>query len=42
MDECVDKWKQDKVVIRAPINCQFNNPLTMAPKKDAFGNLELK
>jgi hypothetical protein len=42
MDECVDKWKQDGVVIRAPINCRFNNPLTMAPKKDAFGNMTLK
>jgi hypothetical protein len=42
MDECVDKWKRDGVVIRAPIDCSFNNPLTMAPKKDSDGNLTLK
>ena len=42
MNECVDKWKQNGIIIRAPINYRFNNPLTMAPKKDAFGNMTLK
>ena len=42
MDECVEKWKKDGVVTPAPINCRFNNPLTMAPKKDSFGNMTLK
>src|SRR5579871_5554464 len=42
MDECVKKWKKEGMVVRAPINCYYNNPLTMALKKDEFRNMTLK
>ena len=42
MDECIEKWKKEGVVVRAPINCCYNNPLTIAPKKDEFENITLK
>ena len=29
-------------MVRALINCCYNNSLTMAPKKDEFGNMTLK
>src|SRR5579871_6759803 len=42
MDKGVDKWKQEGVVVRALIDCSFNNPFTMGPKKDADGNITLE
>ena len=30
------------MITKAPINCPYNNPLTLAPKKDAMGNITLK
>src|SRR5579871_6149751 len=42
MDKGVDKWKQEGIVVQAPIDCSFNNPLTIGPKKDADGNITLE
>src|SRR4030088_2664256 len=33
---------KDGVTERAPVGCLFNNPLTLAPKKDIEGNWTLK
>jgi hypothetical protein len=37
--ETVDKWLADGTIERAPTDTAWNSPLTLAPKKDAFGNL---
>ncbi|KAG0162196.1 hypothetical protein DFQ30_002752 [Apophysomyces sp. BC1015] len=37
--ETIDKWMAEGTSERAPTNTAWNSPLTLAPKKDAFGNL---
>src|SRR5581483_8968468 len=38
MQAKVAEWAKDNVIIPAPANCGYNNPLTCAPKKDEHGN----
>jgi hypothetical protein len=40
-NEVVDKWKASGKVVRAPPNCPYNNPITVAPKKDEKGDWTL-
>ena len=40
--QAVETWHKDGVTERAPVGCLFNNPLTLAPKKDIEGNWTLK
>ena len=38
MDEEIQKWKDDGVIERAPVDTVFNTPVFPIPKKDAEGN----
>ena len=35
----IERWLQTGKIVEAPAGCPYNNPLTVAPKKDAHGNL---
>lgn len=37
--EIIQRWFEAGIITLAPPGCEFNNPLTFAPKKDADGNL---
>ena len=39
IDEIMQRWLAAGKICLAPPNCQFNNPLTVAPKKDSDGKL---
>ena len=39
VDEIIQRWLSSGKICLAPPNCQFNNPLTVAPKKDADGKM---
>jgi hypothetical protein len=38
-DDVIKRWLKDGKICLAPPNCQYNNPLTIAPKKDDIGKL---
>ena len=38
IDAAVQKWLKDGVIVKAPVNTSWNSPLTLADKKDAYGN----
>ena len=38
IDAAVEKWLKDGVIVKAPVNTSWNSPLTLADKKDAYGN----
>ena len=38
IQEVVDTWLKDKTIELAPTDTAWNSPLTLAPKKDMFGN----
>ncbi|KAF9342814.1 hypothetical protein BGX26_006801, partial [Mortierella sp. AD094] len=42
VQETVERWLQDGVIVRAPAGNPHNNPLTLAPKKDLDGNRTMK
>src|SRR5688572_8925236 len=37
--EVVQRWLQAGKIKLAPVGCQYNNPLTVAPKRDDQGQL---
>jgi hypothetical protein len=38
-NECIERWYGSGKICLAPPNCPFNNPLTIAPKKDENGKM---
>ena len=38
VDETVQKWLDDGIIVKARINNEWNSPLTLAPKKDEYDN----
>ena len=36
---CIDRWLEEGKIGLAPPNCPYNNPITIAPKKDENGEL---
>ncbi|CDH61104.1 hypothetical protein RO3G_16746 [Lichtheimia corymbifera JMRC:FSU:9682] len=38
IDAQIQKWLDDGAIVPAPVNTQWNSPLTLADKKDANGN----
>jgi hypothetical protein len=39
VDECIQRWLSEGKIIRAPPGTPYNNPIVVAPKKDAEGNV---
>ncbi|SAM02958.1 hypothetical protein, partial, partial [Absidia glauca] len=37
VDQAVQTWLADGTIVRAPVNTSWNSPITLAPKKDEFG-----
>ena len=38
-DVVVQRWLSTEVIVKAPVGCQYNTPLVVAPKKDEHGTM---
>ncbi|SAL96249.1 hypothetical protein, partial, partial [Absidia glauca] len=39
VEQAVQTWLKEGTIIRAPVNTSWNSPITLAPKKDEYGNV---